>query len=332
MTSLSFELTIGILKIFSFVVPVLVSVALLVYLERKVLGAVQLRKGPNVVGPFGILQSFADVLKLLTKENLLPSSSNKFLFIFAPMLTLILSLIAWAVIPISSTYVIANINIGILYLFAVSSFGVYGVIIAGWASNSKYPFLGALRSAAQMISYEVSIGFVIITVLICVGSLNLIDIVESQKNMWFAIPLLPMFVIFIISALAETNRLPFDLPEDEATLVAGFFTEYSSISFGLFFLAEYANMILMSSLTVILFLGGWYPPIDIFPLNAIPGIFWFVIKVFLILFVFLWVRATFPRYRYDQLMRLGWKIFLPFTLIWVVITSAFLYYFGQLPN
>ena len=332
MTSLSFELTIGILKIFSFVVPVLVSVALLVYLERKVLGAVQLRKGPNVVGPFGILQSFADVLKLLTKENLLPSSSNKFLFIFAPMLTLILSLIAWAVIPISSTYFIANINIGILYLFAVSSFGVYGVIIAGWASNSKYPFLGALRSAAQMISYEVSIGFVIITVLICVGSLNLIDIVESQKNMWFAIPLLPMFVIFIISALAETNRLPFDLPEDEATLVAGFFTEYSSISFGLFFLAEYANMILMSSLTVILFLGGWYPPIDIFPLNAIPGIFWFVIKVFLILFVFLWVRATFPRYRYDQLMRLGWKIFLPFTLIWVVITSAFLFYFGLLPN
>ena len=332
MTSLSFELTIGILKIFSFVVPVLVSVALLVYLERKVLGAVQLRKGPNVVGPFGILQSFADVLKLLTKENLLPSSSNKFLFIFAPMLTLILSLIAWAVIPISSTYVIANINIGILYLFAVSSFGVYGVIIAGWASNSKYPFLGALRSAAQMISYEVSIGFVIITVLICVGSLNLIDIVESQKNMWFAIPLLPMFVIFIISALAETNRLPFDLPEDEATLVAGFFTEYSSISFGLFFLADYANMILMSSLTVILFLGGWYPPRDIFPLNVMPGIFWFVIKVFLILFVFLWVRATFPRYRYDQLMRLGWKIFLPFTLIWVVITSAFLFYFGLLPN
>ena len=245
---------------------------------------------------------------------------------------MILSLIAWAVIPVSSTYVIANINIGILYLFAVSSFGVYGVIIAGWASNSKYPFLGALRSAAQMISYEVSIGFVIITVLICVGSLNLIDIVESQKNLWFAIPLLPMFVVFIISALAETNRLPFDLPEDEATLVAGFFTEYSSISFGLFFLAEYANMILMSSLTVILFLGGWYPPLDIFPLNAIPGVFWFTLKVFLILFVFLWVRATFPRYRYDQLMRLGWKIFLPLTLVWVVITSSFLFYFGLLPS
>ena len=332
MNSISLEITLGVLKIFSFVVPVLVSVALLVYLERKVLGAVQLRKGPNVVGPFGILQSFADVLKLLTKENLLPSSSNKFLFMFAPMLTLILSLIAWAVIPISSTYVIANLNIGILYLFAVSSFGVYGVIIAGWASNSKYPFLGALRSAAQMISYEVSIGFVIITVLICVGSLNLIDIVESQKNIWFAIPLFPMFIIFIISALAETNRLPFDLPEDEATLVAGFFTEYSSISFGLFFLAEYANMILMSSLTVILFLGGWYPPIDIFPLNLIPGLVWFVLKVFLILFIFLWVRATFPRYRYDQLMRLGWKIFLPFTLVWVVITSAFLFYFDMLPN
>jgi len=235
MSPLALEITIGVLKIFSIVLPVLISVALLVYLERKVLGAIQLRRGPNVVGPFGILQSFADVIKLITKENLLPSSSNKFLFIFAPMLTLILSLIAWAVIPVSSTYVISNINIGILYLFAVSSFGVYGVIIAGWASNSKYPFLGALRSAAQMISYEVSIGFVIITVLICVGSLNLIDIVESQKDLWFAIPLLPMFIVFIISALAETNRLPFDLPEDEATLVAGFFTEYSSISFGLFF-------------------------------------------------------------------------------------------------
>ena len=332
MSPLALEITIGVLKIFSIVLPVLISVALLVYLERKVLGAIQLRRGPNVVGPFGILQSFADVIKLITKENLLPSSSNKFLFIFAPMLTLILSLIAWAVIPVSSTYVISNINIGILYLFAVSSFGVYGVIIAGWASNSKYPFLGALRSAAQMISYEVSIGFVIITVLICVGSLNLIDIVESQKDLWFAIPLLPMFIVFIISALAETNRLPFDLPEDEATLVAGFFTEYSSISFGLFFLAEYANMILMSSLTVILFLGGWYHPLDIFPLNVVPGIFWFALKVFLILFVFLWVRATFPRYRYDQLMRLGWKIFLPLTLIWVVITSSFLFYFGLLPN
>jgi len=331
MTSLSFELTIGILKIFSFVVPVLVSVALLVYLERKVLGAVQLRKGPNVVGPFGILQSFADVLKLLTKENLLPSSSNKFLFIFAPMLTLILSLIAWAVIPISSTYVIANINIGILYLFAVSSFGVYGVIIAGWASNSKYPFLGALRSAAQMISYEVSIGFVIITVLICVGSLNLIDIVESQKNMWFAIPLLPMFVIFIISALAETNRLPFDLPEDEATLVAGFFTEYSSISFGLFFLAEYANMILMSSLTVILFLGGWLSPLDIDALSFIPTPFWLIFKILFLFILFALVKAIVPRYRYDQLMKLGWKIFLPLSLTWVVLTASYLFYFNLLP-
>ena len=319
-------------KILFLLVPVLVSVAMIVWLDRRVWAFVQKRQGPNVVGPFGLLQSLADALKYIFKEIIIPASSNKVIFILAPIITMTLALIAWAVIPISSTYVIANINIGILYLFAVSSFGVYGVIIAGWASNSKYPFLGALRSAAQMISYEVSIGFVIITVLICVGSLNLIDIVESQKNMWFAIPLLPMFVVFIISALAETNRLPFDLPEDEATLVAGFFTEYSSISFGLFFLAEYANMILMSSLTVILFLGGWYPPIDIFPLNAIPGIFWFVIKVFLILFVFLWVRATFPRYRYDQLMRLGWKIFLPLTLIWVVITSAFLFYFGLLPN
>jgi NADH-quinone oxidoreductase subunit H len=250
----------------------------------------------------------------------------------APVLTFVLALITWAVIPFGESLVFSDLNVGILYIFAISSLGVYGIIMAGWASNSKYPFLGALRSAAQMISYEVSIGFVIITVLICVGSLNLIDIVESQKNMWFAIPLLPMFVVFIISALAETNRLPFDLPEDEATLVAGFFTEYSSISFGLFFLAEYANMILMSSLTVILFLGGWYPPLDIFPLNLIPGIIWFAIKVFLILFVFLWVRATFPRYRYDQLMRLGWKIFLPLTLIWVVVTSGFLFYFDMLPS
>ena len=319
-------------QIFAIIVPLLIAVAYLTYFERKVIASIQLRKGPNVVGPFGLFQPLADGAKLFIKETILPAGANKILFAMAPMLTFILSLIAWAVIPFDVGMVLSDINVGILYLFAISSLGVYGVIMAGWASNSKYAFLGALRSAAQMVSYEVSIGFVIITVLICVGSLNLIDIVESQKNMWFAIPLLPMFVIFIISALAETNRLPFDLPEDEATLVAGFFTEYSSISFGLFFLAEYANMILMSSLTVILFLGGWYPPIDIFPLNEIPGIFWFVIKVFLILFVFLWVRATFPRYRYDQLMRLGWKIFLPFTLIWVVITSAFLFYFGLLPN
>ena len=332
LNDLIFPGAIIIAQILAVLMPVLISVAFLVYAERKVLALIQLRRGPNVVGPFGILQSFADALKLLTKENIVPANSNKVVFLLAPIITMVLSLAGWAVIPFAPNWVIADINVGIMYLFAVSSLGVYGIIMAGWASNSQYPFLGALRSAAQMISYEVSIGFVIITVLICVGSLNLIDIVESQKNMWFAIPLLPMFVVFIISALAETNRLPFDLPEDEATLVAGFFTEYSSISFGLFFLAEYANMILMSSLTVILFLGGWYPPIDIFPLNAIPGIFWFVIKVFLILFVFLWGRATFPRYRYDQLMRLGWKIFLPLTLIWVVITSAFLFYFGFLPN
>ena len=319
-------------KILFLLVPVLVSVAMIVWLDRRVWAFVQKRQGPNVVGPFGLLQSLADALKYIFKEIIIPSSSNKIIFILAPIVTMTLALVAWAVIPFSATQVLADINVGILYLFAISSLGVYGIIMGGWASNSKYPFLGAIRSAAQMISYEVSIGFVIITVLICVGSLNLIDIVESQKDLWFAIPLLPMFIVFIISALAETNRLPFDLPEDEATLVAGFFTEYSSISFGLFFLAEYANMILMSSLTVILFLGGWYPPLDIFPLNVVPGIFWFALKVFLILFVFLWVRATFPRYRYDQLMRLGWKIFLPLTLIWVVITSSFLFYFGLLPN
>ena len=321
-----------VLKILLIVIPLLISVAYFTIAERKIMGSIQRRRGPNVIGFLGLLQPLADGLKLFAKETILPSNSSIIIFLIAPILTFILSLIGWSVIPFSESLVLADLNVGILYLFATSSLSVYGIVMAGWASNSKYPFLGALRSAAQMISYEVSIGFVIITVLICVGSLNLIDIVESQKNLWFAIPLFPMFVVFIISALAETNRLPFDLPEDEATLVAGFFTEYSSISFGLFFLAEYANMILMSSLTVILFLGGWYPPLDIFPLNVIPGIFWFALKVFLILFVFLWVRATFPRYRYDQLMRLGWKIFLPLTLVWVVITSSFLFYFGLLPN
>ncbi len=318
-------------QILAVIVPVLISVAFLVYAERKVLALIQLRRGPNLVGPFGLLQSFADALKLLTKENILPSGSNKIVFIIAPIVTMVLSLAGWAVIPFAPGWVISDINVGVLYLFAVSSLGVYGVIMAGWASNSQYPFLGALRSAAQMVSYEVSIGFVIITVLLCVGSLNLSKIVEAQRTIWFAIPLLPMFIIFFISALAETNRLPFDLPEDEATLVAGFFTEYSSASFVLFFLAEYASMILISSLTVILFLGGWLPPFDIFPFNALPGVFWFTIKIIFILFLFIWVRGTFPRYRYDQLMRLGWKVFLPLSLLGVVVTSSFLVIFDIVP-
>ena len=319
-------------QIMAVLMPVLISVAFLVYAERKVLALIQLRRGPNVVGPFGILQSFADALKLLTKENIVPANSNKVVFLLAPIITMVLSLAGWAVIPFAPNWVIADINVGIMYLFAVSSLGVYGIIMAGWASNSQYPFLGALRSAAQMVSYEVSIGFVIITVLLCVGSLNLSKIVEAQETVWFAIPLLPMFVVFFISALAETNRLPFDLPEDESTLVAGFFTEYSSASFVLFFLGEYASMILMSSMTVILFMGGWLPPFDIFPLNAVPGVIWFVIKVIFILFLFIWVRGTFPRYRYDQLMRLGWKIFLPLSLLWVVLTAGFLIVFDLVPN
>ena len=319
-------------QIMAVLMPVLISVAFLVYAERKVLALIQLRRGPNVVGPFGILQSFADALKLLTKENIVPANSNKIVFLLAPIITMVLSLAGWAVIPFAPNWVIADINVGIMYLFAVSSLGVYGIIMAGWASNSQYPFLGALRSAAQMVSYEVSIGFVIITVLLCVGSLNLSKIVEAQETVWFAIPLLPMFVVFFISALAETNRLPFDLPEDESTLVAGFFTEYSSASFVLFFLGEYASMILMSSMTVILFMGGWLPPFDIFPLNVVPGVIWFVIKVIFILFLFIWVRGTFPRYRYDQLMRLGWKIFLPLSLLWVVLTAGFLIVFDMVPN
>ena len=318
-------------QILAVIAPVLISVAFLVYAERKVLALIQLRKGPNVVGPFGILQSFADAIKLISKENIIPSNSNKIVFLLAPIITMVLSLAGWAVIPFAPGWVVSNINVGIMYLFAVSSLAVYGVIMAGWSSNSKYPFLGALRSAAQMVSYEVSIGFVIITVLLCVGSLNLTDIVEAQKTVWFAIPLLPMFIVFFISALAETNRLPFDLPEDESSLVAGFFTEYSSASFVLFFLAEYASMILMSAMTVILFLGGWLPPFDVFPFNIIPGIVWFIIKIIFILFLFLWVRATFPRYRYDQLMRLGWKVFLPLSLFWVVATSGFLIIFDLVP-
>ena len=319
------------LQILVVIGPLLIAVAYLTLAERRVIGFMQLRRGPNVVGPFGMFQPFADALKLMAKETILPAGANKVVFLFAPMLTFILSLVAWAVIPFDEGLVIADINVGILYLFAVSSLGVYGVIMAGWASNSKYAFLGALRSAAQMVSYEVSMGLVIITVLLCAGSLNLSEIVEAQRGMWFALPLLPMFVVFFISTLAEANRAPFDLPEGESELVAGYFVEYSSMSFALFFLGEYANMILMSSMTVILFLGGWLPPFDIWPLNIIPGPLWFILKIILVLFVFLWVRATTPRYRYDQLMRLGWKIFLPFSLIYVVLTAGYLLASGNLP-
>jgi NADH-quinone oxidoreductase subunit H len=311
--------------------PLLIAVAYLTLAERRVIGFMQLRKGPNVVGPFGMFQPFADALKLMAKETILPAGANKVVFIIAPMLTFVLSLVAWAVIPFGEGLVIADINVGILYLFAVSSLGVYGVIMAGWASNSKYAFLGALRSAAQMVSYEVSMGLVIINVLLCAGSLNLSAIVEAQQGMWFALPLFPMFIVFFISTLAETNRAPFDLPEGESELVAGYMVEFSSMSFALFFLGEYANMILMSSMTVILFLGGWLPPFDIWPLNVIPGPLWFILKIMMVLFVFLWVRATTPRYRYDQLMRLGWKIFLPFSLLYVVATAGFLLATDRLP-
>jgi NADH-quinone oxidoreductase subunit H len=314
------------------VLPLLISVAYLTLAERKVIGWMQLRKGPNVVGPFGLLQPFADGAKLFLKETIIPAGSSRFLFIFAPMLTFILSLVAWAVIPFDAGWVLADINVGILYLFAISSLGVYGIIIAGWASNSKYAFLGALRSAAQMVSYEVSMGFVIVSVLLIVGSLNLSDIVEKQKTIWFFIPMFPMFVIFFISALAETNRAPFDLPEAEAELVSGYNVEYSAMTFALFFLGEYANMILMSGMTAVLFLGGWLPPVDIAPFNLIPGVIWFALKIAFVLFCFLWVRATFPRYRYDQLMRLGWKVFLPFTLFWVVATAGVLVAFDWLPK
>ena len=313
-----------VLMIVAILIPLLLSVAYLTYAERKVIGGMQLRKGPNVVGPFGLLQPIADALKLLFKETILPAGANPIVFLMAPMLTFILALIAWAVIPVGAGMVLADINVGMLYLFAISSLGVYGVIMAGWASNSKYPFLGALRSAAQMVSYEVSMGFVIITVILFAGSLNLTDIVEAQRDGWFVFSmLLPMFVVFFISILAETNRSPFDLPEGESELVAGFFVEYSAMTFALFFLGEYANMILMSAMTAILFLGGWLPPIDVAPFNWIPGPIWFAAKIALVLFGFLWVRATFPRFRYDQLMRLGWKVFLPLTLLWVFLTAAY---------
>ncbi|MBN9344156.1 MAG: NADH-quinone oxidoreductase subunit H [Caedibacter sp. 38-128] len=314
------------------VLPLIVCVAYLTYAERRVMAAMQMRIGPNTVGPFGLLQPIADAIKLLHKEPIIPAKANLFLFLFAPVLTFSLSMLAWAVIPFNENWVLADINVGILYLFAISSLGVYGIIIAGWASNSRYPFLGALRSAAQMISYEVSIGFVIVTILLCTGSLNLKEIVAAQKQHWFALTLFPMFVIFFISSLAETNRAPFDLPEAEAELVAGFNVEYSSIFFALFFLGEYANMILMSAMASLLFLGGWLPPFDIPPFTYIPGFIWFAVKISFMLFLFLWIRATLPRYRYDQLMRLGWKVFLPISLGMVVIVSSVLVYFDKLPK
>jgi NADH-quinone oxidoreductase subunit H len=321
-----------VLETLALLVPVLIAVAYLTYAERKVLAAIQLRKGPNVVGPFGLLQPFADAIKMITKETVIPSGANRVLFIMAPMLTFVLAMLAWAVIPVNNGWAIADINVGVLYLFAISSLGVYGIIVAGWASNSKYAFLGALRSAAQMVSYEVSMGFVLVTVLLCAGSLNLTTIVLAQRTIWFCVPLFPMFVIFFISALAECNRAPFDLAEGESEIVAGFFVEYSSMSFGLFFLGEYANMILMSAMTSILFLGGWLAPFNMAPFTWIPGPLWLILKICLCLFVFIWVRGTFPRYRYDQLMRLGWKVFLPFSLFWVVLTAGVLMAFGWLPN
>mgnify|MGYP006157528307 FL=1 len=318
-------------KISFILIPVLVSVALVVWLDRRIWGAVQKRKGPNVVGPFGLLQTVADALKYIFKEIIIPASSNKVIFILAPIVTMTLALVAWAVIPFDNELVLADINVGILYLFAVSSLGVYGIIMGGWASNSKYPFLGAIRSAAQMVSYEVSIGIIIINVLLCVGSLNLIDIVNAQKSLWFVVPLFPMFVVFFISALAETNRPPFDLPEAEAELVSGYQTEYSGMMYAMFWLGEYANILLMCAMGAILFLGGWLPPLDIFPLNIVPGPFWMILKILLLFVLFALVKAIVPRYRYDQLMRLGWKILLPFSLFYVVLTASYLFYFDKLP-
>ena len=318
-------------KIFFLLIPILVSVALIVWLDRRVWAFVQKRKGPNVVGPFGLLQSLADALKYMFKEIIVPASSNKVIFILAPIITMTLALISWAVIPFSENYVLANINVGILYLFAVSSLGVYGIIMGGWASNSKYPFLGSIRSAAQMISYEVSIGVIIINVLLCVGSLNLTDIVLAQKKIWFVVPLFPMFIIFFISALAETNRPPFDLPEAEAELVAGYQTEYSGMMYAMFWLGEYANILLMCAMGSILFLGGWLSPISIYPFDLIPSPLWLIFKIIFLFILFSLVKAIVPRYRYDQLMKLGWKIFLPLSLIWVVLTSGYLLYFNLLP-
>ena len=319
-------------KILFLLIPVLISVAMIVWLDRRVWAFVQKRRGPNVVGPFGLFQSLADALKYIFKEIIIPASSNKVIFISAPIVTMTLALISWAVIPFSEEFVLADINVGILYLFAVSSLGVYGIIMGGWASNSKYPFLGSIRSAAQMISYEVSIGVIIINVLLCVGSLNLSDIVLAQKKIWFIIPLFPMFIIFFISALAETNRPPFDLAEAESELVAGYQTEYSGMMYAMFWLGEYANILLMCAMGSILFLGGWLSPIDLYPFNIIPSPIWFIFKILLLFILFSLVKATVPRYRYDQLMKLGWKIFLPVSLTWVVLTASYLFYFNLLPN
>jgi len=319
-------------KILFLLIPILISVAMIVWLDRRVWAFVQKRRGPNVVGPFGLLQSLADALKYVFKEIIIPSSSNKIIFILAPIVTMTLALVAWAVIPFGENFVLSNINVGILYLFAVSSLGVYGIIMGGWASNSKYPFLGAIRSAAQMVSYEVSIGIIIINVLVCVGSLNLSDIVLAQEKIWFVFPLFPMFVIFFISALAETNRPPFDLPEAEAELVAGYQTEYSGMMYAMFWLGEYANILLMCAMGSILFLGGWLSPIEIYPFNLIPEPLWLIFKILFLFIIFALVKAIVPRYRYDQLMRLGWKIFLPFSLLWLVLTASYLYYFNLLPT
>ena len=318
-------------KIFFLLLPVLVSIALIVWLDRRVWAFVQKRKGPNVVGPFGLLQTLADALKFIFKEIVIPASANKVIFVLAPITTLTLALIAWAVIPFSNEMILSNINVGILYLFAVSSLSVYGIIMGGWASNSKYPFLGAIRSAAQMVSYEVSIGIIIINVLLCVGSLNLNKIVLAQENVWFIFPLFPMFIVFFISALAETNRPPFDLPEAESELVAGYQTEYSGMMYAMFWLGEYANILLLCALGSILFLGGWLSPIDIYPLNLLPGVFWMIFKILVLFILFSLVKAVVPRYRFDQLMRLGWKIFLPLSLIWVVLTASFLFFLDMLP-
>jgi NADH-quinone oxidoreductase subunit H len=311
------------------ILALLVSLAFFMLADRKIWAAAQLRKGPTMVGPFGLLQSFADILKYLLKEIIIPTTANKPVFILAPFVTMFLALSGWAVIPVNEGWAVADINVGILYIFAISSLGVYGVIMGGWASNSKYPFLGALRSAAQMVSYEVSIGLVIITVLLCVGSLNLTDIVLAQETVWFAVPLFPMFVVFFISALAETNRPPFDLPEDESALVAGFMTEYSSTLYVVFMIGELANIVLMCAMCTILFLGGWLPPVDIAPFNWVPGVVWFILKMGLMFFMFAMTKVIVPRYRYDQLMRLGWKVFLPLSLGWVVLTAGFLQYFGM---